>query len=75
MSSTSGIGTRMLRSMQAWSSIRASASQKSLAEGSAALSAFQSAWSNQITGTATLITKITQKRVTAELKAKLNKTA
>ena len=75
MASTTGIGMRMWKSMQAWNSVRAAASQKSLNEGANAASALQTAWSNQITGTATLISKITQKRLTAELQAKINKTA
>ena len=75
MTSTASVGMRMWKSMQAWSSVRAAASQKSMAEASSALSALQTAWSNKITGSATLISKITQKRLAAEAQAKLNKIA
>jgi hypothetical protein len=72
MAKTAGIGLRMWQSMQAWKSVRAAGAQKSLDEGASAASAITSAWSNQITGTATLISKITQKRVATEALAKLS---
>lgn len=72
MAKTVGIGMRMWSSMQAWNSVRAAGSQRFLDESSSAAAALQTAWSNQIAGQATLISKITQKRVATELQAKLN---
>lgn len=72
---TTGIGLRMWQSMQSWNSVRAAASQAFLSEGQAAADSFTAAWTNQITGTATLISKMTQKRVATELQAKLSKAA
>jgi hypothetical protein len=73
MATASGIGLRMWQSMQSGNSVCASASQAYLSESSATADAFAAAWSNQITGTATLISKMTQKRITTELQAKLKK--
>jgi len=75
MANTAGIGLRMWKSMQAWSSVRAAGVQRAEGEASTAISAFQTARQNQIAGQATLITKITQKRVLAEAQTKLKAAA
>jgi hypothetical protein len=75
MAKTAGIGLRMWKSMQAWSNARAAGAQRSTSQISTAASALQTARINQIAGQAKLITQITQKRLTAELKTTLNKIA
>jgi len=75
MAKTVGIGQRMWKSMQSWSSARAAGAQRSVSQVNIAASALQTARINQIAGQAKLITQVTQKRVAGELKATLNKLA
>jgi hypothetical protein len=75
MAKIAGIGQRMWKSMQAWSSARAAGAQRSVSQVNIAANALQTARINQIAGQAKLITQITQKRLTAELKTTLNKIA
>ena len=75
MAKTFGIGQRMWKSMQSWSSARAAGAQRSVSQVNIAAGALQTARINQIAGQAKLITQVTQKRVAGELKATLNKLA
>ena len=69
------IAKQMYKSYQAWGSFRRAMSQQYIDEASIAASALQAAQTNFIVGSATLTSKITQKRLTALALSKLDKIA
>ncbi len=69
------IAKKMYQSYQAWGSFRRAMTQQYIDESSNAAAAFQAAQTNFIVGSATLTSKITQKRLSALALAKLDKIA